>query len=350
MKISIQGLTKSFGATAVLKGVSLEVADSELFFLLGPSGCGKTTLLRILAGFHRPDAGELLFGGRRMDGVPPHQRNVGMVFQNFALWPHMTVGQNVAYGLEVRGVDGAEKKRRVLEALGTVRMDGLADRTPDQLSGGQQQRVALARALVIRPDVLLLDEPLSNLDARLRSELRDEIRRIHGETRITTLYVTHDQEEALSLADRMAVMLDGRIEQTGEPRSVYRRPVSRFVADSLGETNWVEGEVETATEESLVVRSRLGRFEVLPKPGLVPGAAVWLGARPGSVRIGPATVNAFACRLRQVSFLGGAEALVLSSAVGLSIKAIVPGSSGVPAIGTDLVASVHPEDLLVLPR
>lgn len=350
MKISIQGLTKSFGSTAVLKGVSLEVADSELFFLLGPSGCGKTTLLRILAGFHRPDAGELLCGGRRMDGVPPHQRNVGMVFQNFALWPHMTVGQNVAYGLEVRGVDGAEKKRRVLEALGTVRMDGLADRTPDQLSGGQQQRVALARALVIRPDVLLLDEPLSNLDARLRSELRDEIRRIHGETRITTLYVTHDQEEALSLADRMAVMFDGRIEQTGEPRSVYRRPVSRFVADSLGETNWVEGEVETATEESLVVRSRLGRFEVLPKPGLVPGAAVWLGARPGSVWIGPATVNAFACRLRQVSFLGGAEALVLSAAVGLSIKAIVPGSSGVPAIGTDLVASVHPEDLLVLPR
>ena len=350
MKISIQGLTKSFGTTAVLRGVSLEIADGELSFLLGPSGCGKTTLLRILAGFHRPDSGELLFGGRRMDGVPPHQRNVGMVFQNFALWPHMTVGQNVAYGLDVRGVDGAEKKRRVQEALGTVRMDGLADRTPDQLSGGQQQRVALARALVVRPDVLLLDEPLSNLDARLRSELRDEIRRIHGETRISTLYVTHDQEEALSLADRMAVMLDGRVEQTGEPRSVYRRPVSRFVADSLGETNWVEGEVETATDRSIVVRSRLGRFDVLPKPGLVPGAAVWLGARPGSVWIGPATGNAFACRLRQVSFLGGAEALVLSAAVGLSIKAIVPGSSGVPAIGTDLVASVHPEDLLVLPR
>ncbi len=350
MKITIQGLTKSFGTTAVLKGVSLEVADSELFFLLGPSGCGKTTLLRILAGFHRPDAGELLFGARRMDEVPPHQRNVGMVFQNFALWPHMTVGQNVAYGLDVRGVDSAEKKHRVQEALETVRMVGLSDRTPDQLSGGQQQRVALARALVIRPDVLLLDEPLSNLDARLRSELRDEIRRIHGETRITTLYVTHDQEEALSLADRMAVMRDGRVEQTGDPRSVYRRPVNRFVADTLGETNWVEGEVETATEQGLVVRSRLGRFDVLPKPGLIPGAAVWLGARPGSVRIGPATGNAFACRLRQVSFLGGAEALVLSAADGVSVKATVPSLSGVPAIGTDLVASVRPEDLLVLPR
>ena len=262
----------------------------------------------------------------------------------------MTVGQNVAYGLDVRGVDSGEKKRRVQEALGTVRMDGLAGRTPDQLSGGQQQRVALARALVIRPDVLLLDEPLSNLDARLRSELRDEIRRIHSETRITTLYVTHDQEEALSLADRMAVMRDGRVEQTGDPRSVYRRPVNRFVADSVGETNWVEGEVETATEESLVVRSRLGRFDALPEPGLISGAAVWLGARPGSVRLGPATGNAFACRLRQVSFLGGAEALVLSAADGVSVKAVVPSSSGVPSIGTDLVASVRAEDLLVLPR
>ena len=243
MRVSIRKLVKQFGATVALKDISLEVGSQELFFLLGPSGCGKTTLLRLIAGFYQPDGGEILFGDQPMNGVPPHRRNTGMVFQNYALWPHMTVAENVAYGLEVRAVSAAEKKERVAEALGIVQMEPYAERSPNQLSGGQQQRVALARALVIRPDVLLLDEPLSNLDARLRLEMREEIRRIHAQTKITTIYVTHDQKEALSLADCMAVLRDGRVEQLGDPRAVYRTPANRFVADFIGETNWLPAKV-----------------------------------------------------------------------------------------------------------
>src|SRR5712671_2546615 len=239
MQVKLTNLTKKFGETVVVNDVSLEIASQELFFLLGPSGCGKTTLLRLIAGFYQPDGGELFFGGKSMRNVPPHRRNTGMVFQNYALWPHLTVSENVAYGLEVRSVNTDEKNQRVAEALAIVQMEKFADRTPNQLSGGQQQRVALARALVIKPDVLLLDEPLSNLDARLRLELREEIRRIHAQTRITTIYVTHDQKEALSLADRMAVVREGVIEQTGDPRTIYRSPATRFVADFIGETNWI---------------------------------------------------------------------------------------------------------------
>src|SRR6266496_1247529 len=250
MRVSVQNLAKNFGDTAVLKDISLEVHDEELFFLLGPSGCGKTTLLRLIAGFYQPNEGGVFFGEKPMNGVPPHQRNTGMVFQNYALWPHMTVAENVVYGLDVRGVSAAEKKERVAEALAIVQMEKFAHRAPNQLSGGQQQRVALARALVIDPDVLLLDEPLSNLDARLRIEMREEIRRIHARTRITTIYVTHDQKEALSLADRMAVMREGVIEQVGDPRTVYRAPANRFVADFIGETNWLAAEVLEQSEGS----------------------------------------------------------------------------------------------------
>src|SRR5712691_9193637 len=252
MRVSIQNLTKRFGDTTALKGVSLEIGSQELFFLLGPSGCGKTTLLRLIAGFYQPDGGELLFGGKSMNGVPPHQRNTGMVFQNYALWPHLTVAENVVYGLEVRALGASEKKARLGEALAIVQMEKYADHTPNQLSGGQQQRVALARALVIRPDLLLLDEPLSNLDAKLRLEMREEIRRIHAQTRITTIYVTHDQKEALSLADRMAVMRDGVIEQVGNPRAVYRTPASRFVADFIGETNWLSARVQAVQSDQVL--------------------------------------------------------------------------------------------------
>src|SRR5262245_17686941 len=262
MRILIENLSKNFGNVAALKGVSLEVESQELFFLLGPSGCGKTTLLRTIAGFYQPDEGELLFGGKPMKGVPPHRRNTGMVFQNYALWPHMTVAQNVAYGLEVRKVPSVEKRERVAEALAIVQMEQYAERSPNQLSGGQQQRVALARALVIRPDVLLLDEPLSNLDARLRLEMREEIRRIHAQTKITTIYVTHDQKEALPLATRMAVLHDGCVEQTGDPRTVYRSPINRFVADFIGETNWLSARVKTIAAATASVETALGVFEV----------------------------------------------------------------------------------------
>src|SRR5436190_5526067 len=260
MRVSIRNLTKKFGEAVVIKAISLEVHDQELFFLLGPSGCGKTTLLRLIAGFYLPDEGRLFFGGKPMNAVPPHQRNTGMVFQNYALWPHMTVAENVVYGLDVRGVSAAEKKERVAEALAIVQMDKFAHRAPNQLSGGQQQRVALARALVIRPDVLLLDEPLSNLDARLRLEMREEIRRIHARTRITTIYVTHDQKEALSLADRMAVLRHGIVEQLGDPRSIYRSPANRFVADFIGETNWFEARLQSTSGQEMILETEFGTW------------------------------------------------------------------------------------------
>jgi iron(III) transport system ATP-binding protein len=243
MNVTLHNVTKRFGPTPVVDGATLEIREGELFFLLGPSGCGKTTLLRLVAGFYTPDGGEIRFGDRLMNPVPPNKRNTGLVFQNYALWPHLTVAANVAYGLEVRKVTGDEKQRRVNEALAVVRMGEYAERTPNQLSGGQQQRVALARALVIRPDVLLLDEPLSNLDAKLRLEMREEIRRIHNETKLTTIYVTHDQQEALALADRIALMNAGRIEQVGTPLELYRSPATPFVPEFLGVANFIEGKV-----------------------------------------------------------------------------------------------------------
>ena len=252
MKVSISHVSKSFGPTRVVNGVSLEIADGELFFLLGPSGCGKTTLLRLLAGFYQAEGGEIRFGDRLMNDVPPNKRNTGMVFKNYALWPHLSVSANVAYGLEVRGVDRVEKERRVSEALAITRMSAFAERSPTELSGGQQQRVALTRALVIRPDVLLLDEPLSNLDAKLRLEMREEIRRIHQETRLTTVYVTHDQQEALALADRIALMNEGRIEQVGAPLELYRAPRTPFVTGFLGAANFLTGTVTAVMETGAV--------------------------------------------------------------------------------------------------
>ncbi len=237
--ITLKGITKRFGDTTAVDSVDLTINSGELFFLLGPSGCGKTTLLRMIAGFIEPTEGRMLFGERDVTWLAPNKRKAGMVFQSYALWPHMTVFDNVAYGLTVRKVPPAEKKERTQAALASVRMAEYAKRKPNQLSGGQQQRVALARALVIEPTVLLLDEPLSNLDAKLRLEMRTEIKRICTETKITTVYVTHDQKEALSMADRVAVLRDGDVKQIGPPRQLYERPTSRFVADFLGETNFI---------------------------------------------------------------------------------------------------------------
>jgi iron(III) transport system ATP-binding protein len=345
MRVSIRNLTKQFGNTNVLKGISLDVEDHELFFLLGPSGCGKTTLLRTIAGFYQPDGGELLFGDKRMNGVPPHQRNTGMVFQNYALWPHMTVAENVAYGLDVRAIPASEKKERVREALAIVQMEPYAERTPNQLSGGQQQRVALARALVIRPDVLLLDEPLSNLDAKLRLEMREEIRRIHAQTRITTIYVTHDQKESLSLASRMAVLREGIIEQVGDPRSVYRTPSSRFVADFIGETNWLTGKLISRTE----VETEVGLFQVTESK-LSVGQNVWLGFRPESVEIGEDSVNTLATTIAHVSYLGEIEEYQLRLSDAIKVKAFEQNPLEIRRVDTPLKAYIRPQDFLVLPR
>ncbi len=252
--IVIDQLCKSFAnknqtrGPAAVDSVTLRIEPGELFFLLGPSGCGKTTLLRMIAGFIEPTSGTVMFetGGTRRDvtHVEPELRNTGMVFQSYALWPHMTVAQNVQFGLEVRKTPLDEMKRRVAEALAAVQMTDYSERRPTQLSGGQQQRVALARAIVVRPSVLLLDEPLSNLDAKLRIELRSEIRRLCKRFSMTTVYVTHDQKEALSMADRIAILRDGKVVQVGAPLDLYTRPSTKFAAAFLGETNFIAGEVK----------------------------------------------------------------------------------------------------------
>jgi iron(III) transport system ATP-binding protein len=350
MNVSLRTVSRRLGAQSVLRSISLEVQDHELFFLLGPSGCGKTTLLRLLAGFYQPDEGEVWFGERRMNGVPPHRRNTGMVFQNYALWPHLTVAENVAYGLEVRRFDAAERRQRVAEALAMVRMEECAARSPAQLSGGQQQRVALARALVVRPDVLLLDEPLSNLDARLRLEMREEIRRIHRQTRITTVYVTHDQKESLSMADRLAVMREGRLEQVGDPRSIYRRPVNRFVADFIGETNWLQAEVRE-TEGRWLRLSALGQtFQAEAASPFPPGAPVWLGFRPEAAQIGPHPVNGLTSVIEQVTYLGEVEQYVLRLPAGAAFKVFEQNPLELRQVGAPLLVHIAPHDLLVLPR
>jgi ABC-type Fe3+/spermidine/putrescine transport system ATPase subunit len=240
MKIVIAGASRRFGAVQAVDHVELVVEDGEFFTLLGPSGCGKTTLLRMIAGFCELDSGEIRFGERRIDRLPAHLRDIGMVFQNYAVFPNLTVAGNVAYGLKARGVPAAETTRRVEEALALVQLGGLGERKPHQLSGGQLQRVAIARALVIRPQVLLFDEPLSNLDARLRVSMRGEIRSLQKSLGITAIYVTHDQEEAMSVSDRIALMNAGRLEQIGVPAGIYRQPASRFAAEFMGTTNLLE--------------------------------------------------------------------------------------------------------------
>jgi iron(III) transport system ATP-binding protein len=350
MRISIRNLTKQFGGAVALKNVSLEIQSQELFFLLGPSGCGKTTLLRTIAGFYQPDEGDLFFGERSMKGVPPHRRNTGMVVQNYALWPHMTVAENVAYGLDVRSVAAAEKRRRVAEALAIVQMESYADRSPNQLSGGQQQRVALARALVVKPDVLLLDEPLSNLDAKLRLEMREEIRRIHAQTRITTIYVTHDQKEALSLATRMAVLHDGRIGQIGDPRTVYRSPANRFVADFIGETNWVSARVNSITSTALLAETPLGMLEAFTTTTFKTRDEVWLGFRPEAVRIGSDTTNSFKATVAHVSYLGEIEQYELEVTAGVVFKAFEQNPREIRRVGASLTVHVRPQDCLVLKK
>ncbi len=348
MRVSIQSLAKKFGDTAVLKDISLEVHDQELFFLLGPSGCGKTTLLRVIAGFYQPDEGGLFFGDKPMNDVPPHQRNTGMVFQNYALWPHLTVAENVAYGLDVRRVSAAEKKERVAEALAIVQMDRFAHRSPNQLSGGQQQRVALARALVIHPDVLLLDEPLSNLDARLRLEMREEIRRIHAQTRITTIYVTHDQKEALSLAGRIAVMREGAIEQLGDPRAIYRSPANRFVADFIGETNWLPAEVQRRSDDEVIVKTDYGEFHAPLDAKLSVKQKVWMGFRPEAVEMGADRHNSLATTIAHVSYLGEIEQYELRLSPSATIKAVEQNPQELRRVGQPLAVHVSPHNLLLL--
>ena len=246
VEVVLKGITKRFGDVVAAGDVNLEIHDGEFFTLLGPSGCGKTTTLRIIAGLEHSDEGRVYFDGKDVTDLPPYRRNTGMVFQNYALWPHMKVFDNIAYGLKVRKVSKGEIADRVHEALELVKLGGLEGRFPSQLSGGQQQRVALARVLVINPDVLLLDEPLSNLDAKLRVEMREEIKELQKKLEITTIYVTHDQEEAMVISDRMAIQDEGVIRQIGTPMGVYNRPEDLFIATFIGRGTLLEGAVEAA--------------------------------------------------------------------------------------------------------
>jgi putative spermidine/putrescine transport system ATP-binding protein len=245
-RLRIEGVSKHYGEVQAIREVTLDVADGEFVVLLGPSGCGKTTTLRVVAGFAEPSAGTVVLGARDITRLPPWKRNAGLVFQNYALFPHLTVAQNVAFGLEMRKIAPAESASRIGEVLRLVRLEHLAGRLPRQLSGGQQQRVALARALVFRPDVLLLDEPLSNLDAKLRQDVRVEIRELQRQLALTTLMVTHDQEEALTMADRLVVMQDGEVRQVGTQQDLYERPRDRFIASFVGRSSFIEGEIEAS--------------------------------------------------------------------------------------------------------
>lgn len=361
--VKLEKITRDFGATRALDGIDLTIEAGELFFLLGPSGCGKSTLLRLIAGLHEPTSGRIWFNDRDVTQLGTNQRNAVMCFQSYALWPHMTVYDNIRFGLDVRGVKGAEAKRRIDEVLALVRMDAYAARKPNQLSGGQQQRVALARALAVRPDCLLLDEPLSNLDAKLRHEMRSEIRRICKTAGFTTIYVTHDQKEALSVADRIAVMRDGRLQQVGRPADLYHRPVNTFVADFIGQTNLLEGRVVAEAGGFVEVETLAGQLLAI-KPATPLPVRVMVSIRPEQVRLvgkgggreQPASTrpqagddrsrpNRVRGRTRESTFLGEASEVVLDVG-GFEFKVITaPPLFDVP---DELAVEFDPEDVVVL--
>jgi len=351
--VQLKGVVKWLGKTLVLRGVDLTVEGGEFFFVLGPSGCGKTTLLRIIAGFLVPDEGQVFFGVGEVTTVPPHKRNAAMVFQHYALFPHMTVWDNVAYGLRLRKLPRDETERRVREALKLVRLEGFERRYPSQLSGGQQQRVALARAIAVHPDVLLLDEPLSNLDAKLRAEMRGELKALQRQLGVTAIYVTHDQKEALAMADRMAVMKDGMILQVGTPRELYRRPASRFVAEFLGDANIWDGRLVALHADGAEVETPFGRLRC-PRPDfpVQVGDAVWVMVRPEAVQVtrgdeGTSAENTFVARLVRATYLGEAMELVLRLS-NAEIKALHFRPDG--GLPDEVRLKVAADDLRLLPR
>ena len=315
--VRLQRIGKSFGRTVALDDITLEINAGELFFLLGPSGCGKTTLLRLIAGLHEPTAGEIFFNERNVTALDTEHRNAVMCFQNYALWPHMTVAENVGFGLRVRKANPTVQRERVEEVLKLVQMNAYADRKPNQLSGGQQQRVALARALAVQPSCLLLDEPLSNLDTKLRQEMRTEIRRICKKAGFTTIYVTHDQKEALSVADRIAVLKDGKLVQVGTPADLYLRPWTSFVADFMGPTNLLPGKVVSRAGTLLEVETPAGLITATTNS--VTSDKVVLSIRPERMRTVKASqpqpmhgVNRLVGQVVESTYLGDSSENILA--------------------------------------
>ncbi|MHC4946774.1 MAG: ABC transporter ATP-binding protein [Planctomycetota bacterium] len=349
--VRLERLSRRFGPVRAVDGVDLEIRPGALFFLLGPSGCGKTTLLRLIAGLVEPTAGRVWFDDRDMTGTAPARRGAGMVFQSYALWPHLTVRENVAYGLKVRGAARGDRRRAVDDALRAVDLGDCAERRPATLSGGQQQRVALARALVVRPRVLLLDEPLSNLDAPLREEMREEVRRICRRAGITSVYVTHDRVEALAVADEIALLRDGRVEQVGAPRELYDRPVNRFAASFLGDTNLLPAVVAGA--EGGAVRLETPAGPLLSTAGMTrtpKGGNVTCSIRPEAIRTAApgATGNVLRGVRRDRVYLGPAARSTLELSGGQAVRILEPGPSRDAATATEMVVAVDPDDVVIL--
>jgi ABC-type Fe3+/spermidine/putrescine transport system ATPase subunit len=354
--LAVRRLRKAFGAVVAVDDVSLDAAPGEFLSLLGPSGCGKSTLLRMVAGLVEPDGGQIVLAGEDITRVAVHKRNLGLVFQSYALFPHMTVLENVAFGLRRRGVAAAELGPRVERMLDLVRLGPLGARHPRELSGGQQQRVALARALVTEPRVLLLDEPLSNLDALLREEMRVELKRLQERLGTTMIFVTHDQAEALILSDRVVVMEHGRVEQVGRPEEVYRRPATAFVARFLGRANFLGGTLSEIGPNAAVVAVDGGRFSILagPREGLQRGQPVHAVIRQEAIRIEPEDApvgrpNQFAATVVFHAFAGQAHHYVIQLADGRELEVAAPGATPPLARGSRTRVAWSMEDVILLP-
>jgi iron(III) transport system ATP-binding protein len=350
--VELRGLTKRFGALAVVDDVSLKIDHGKLVCLLGPSGCGKTTTLRLIAGFLEPSAGEIHVGDRVVSSpaktLPPEQRKMSMIFQSYALWPHMTVAENIVYGLRLRKLDRAAIARKLDTILKATKLEILAQRYPGELSGGQQQRVALARALIVEPETLLLDEPLSNLDANLREEMRFEIRRLHDQYRYTTVYVTHDQSEAMTTADLIAVMNAGRIDQLGSPEDIYDRPQSEFVARFIGASNVVKGVARDADHIAFA-----GATLQVVGAKLTAGQAAVIAIRQHDIQLAtqaPANPqNAVKARVTRQVFLGATRDYLVETADGASLR-VVTSPGNIVAAGAEVWLILPPERCRALSR
>ena len=353
-RVDLQSVTKAFGPVIAVRQADVTFEEGSFTTLLGPSGCGKTTILRMVAGLEAPTSGEIHIAGRRVNDVPIHKRNLGLVFQNYALFPHKTIGENIAFGLKYRGVPKADAQAKVTEALDIVRLPGVEDRYPSQLSGGQQQRIALARAIVIEPDVLLLDEPLSALDANLREEMRVELKAIQNRIGVTTIFVTHDQSEALAMSDKIIVMSAGLVEQVGAPEEVYNAPASEFVANFLGASNIVDAQVTAADGKGVKLSSEAFGEMVLTggkADGLSAGDAARLVVRAEKIRLSaskPGRGKAVTGRVEAVDYQGQlARYFVRSGDEQLQVMAMI---DGVPfEEGSDVFIQVKPDDCVALP-
>jgi spermidine/putrescine transport system ATP-binding protein len=353
-EVVLVDLVKRFADVTAVAGINLSMPSGEFFSLLGPSGCGKTTTLRLIAGFERPDEGQILLDGVDMVQTPPHKRNVNTVFQNYALFPHLTVAENVGFGLRYKDVSKQDAKKKIADALELVRLSGFERRRPSQLSGGQQQRVALARALILNPAVLLLDEPLGALDAKLRKALQIELKALQEEIGITFVYVTHDQEEALTMSDRLAVMSNGRVEQIGTPSEVYEEPTTAYVADFLGVSNLMNAEASGLDAEGRAAKVRLGEFELTAGQGDTDArGSVKIVIRPERIRLeesGAAGQNRVPGMVERVVYVGSIMQVIVHLAPGQSLQAWVQNTGeGLPyAQGHPVSVHLPPDALRVL--